>query len=191
MLLIRDDQPDYAGDLPVMHLSSAGCLQDSRASKAKPGANKKPAAAAKKKKKSVVLSSSGASEEEEEEEATSEDESERLEIERVLDGRPNAESKQEEFLVKFKGDMLGQTMLLPLSCTLDCTTMLLPLSCTLYCNQSILMSFALTAATSIRALAGPTAHSRISMQKAPLCTSMHIYLLLSPHPAGASHLHLM
>lgn len=48
----------------------------------------------------MVLSDSAGSEEEE---SSSEDETTRAEIERVLDGRPNADSKQEEFLVKFKG----------------------------------------------------------------------------------------
>ena len=82
-------------------------LQASKTSKAKPQAkasNKKHVAAVK--KKQTVLSSSAESEEEEEEEekSSSEDETERLQIERVLDGRPSADSKQEEFLVKFKGD---------------------------------------------------------------------------------------
>lgn len=48
----------------------------------------------------MVLSDSAGSEEEG---SSSEDETTRAEIERVLDGRPSADSKQEEFLVKFKG----------------------------------------------------------------------------------------
>ena len=79
-------------------------LQASRVNKVQAKVSKKPAAVSRK-KQPVVLSDSAGSEEEEEEEASSEeDESEHLEIERVLDGRPTADSKQEEFLVKFKGD---------------------------------------------------------------------------------------
>ncbi|KAL0045080.1 hypothetical protein WJX82_007731 [Trebouxia sp. C0006] len=63
--------------------------------------SKKAAAAPARKKKPVVLSS-GSEAEEEEEESSSEDEAEGLEIERVLHGRRNADTKQEEFLVKFK-----------------------------------------------------------------------------------------
>lgn len=65
--------------------------------------SKEAAAASARKKKPVVLSS-GSESEEEEEESSSEDEAEGLEIERVLHGRPNADTKQEEFLVKLKGD---------------------------------------------------------------------------------------
>lgn len=52
-------------------------------------------------------------EEEEEEESSSEDETEHLEIERVLDGRPDGDSKQEEFLVKFKGDAPSLFVVVP------------------------------------------------------------------------------
>ncbi|DBA97836.1 TPA: hypothetical protein ACH3X3_012700 [Trebouxia sp. C0006] len=69
--------------------------------------SKKAAAAPARKKKPVVLSS-GSEAEEEEEESSSEDEAEGLEIERVLHGRRNADTKQEEFLVKFKGDSVGK-----------------------------------------------------------------------------------
>ena len=62
------------------------------------------AAGQKKKQKQVVLSSSEAEEEEEEEEeSSSDDDCGGAEIERVLHGRPGADSKEEEFLVKFKG----------------------------------------------------------------------------------------
>jgi len=65
--------------------------------------SKKAAAAPSRKKKPFVLSS-GSESEEEEEVSSSEDEAEGLESERVLHGRPNTDTKQEEFLVKLKGD---------------------------------------------------------------------------------------
>lgn len=65
-------------------------------------------------KQPVALShSEGAEDEEEDGESSSEDETEHLEIERVLDGRTNADSKQEEFLVKFKGDVPSLHVFVP------------------------------------------------------------------------------
>lgn len=63
---------------------------------------KKTSAAPSRRKKAVVQSSS--EDEEQEEESSSGDDTEHFEIERVLHGRRDAVTKQEEFLVKFKGD---------------------------------------------------------------------------------------
>lgn len=61
-------------------------------------------AAAKKKSAAVVLSSQSESEESEEA-SDSEDETQGLQIEKVLDSRPNpADAKQQEFLVKCHGE---------------------------------------------------------------------------------------
>lgn len=87
-----------------MQQSLSLLLQASKTSKPQARAGEKKPAAVSRKRQPVVMSDSPGSEEEEEEESSSEDETERLEIERVLDGRPNANSKQEEFLVKFKGN---------------------------------------------------------------------------------------
>ena len=70
--------------------------------KGKAGQETKASAAPSKRKKAIVQSSSS-EDEEQEEESSSEDDAERFEIERVLHGRRDAETKQEEFLVKFKG----------------------------------------------------------------------------------------
>lgn len=87
----------------MMQQSLSLLLQASKTGKQQAEAGQKKLAAAQRKRQPVVLSDSAGSEEEEEEQPSSEDETERLEIERVLDGRPHANSKQEEFLVKFKG----------------------------------------------------------------------------------------
>ena len=86
-----------------MQQSLSLLLQACTISKQQAKASQKKPAAASRKQQPVVLSDSAGSEEEEEEKSSSEDETERLEIERVLDGRPTANGKQEEFLVKFKG----------------------------------------------------------------------------------------
>ena len=88
-------------------------LQASNTSKAQAKAGQKKPAAASRKRQPVVLSDSAGSEEEEQQDSSSEDETERLEIERVLDGRPDANSKQEEFLVKFKGNTPSLHAFLP------------------------------------------------------------------------------
>lgn len=73
--------------------------------KGKTGTQEKTTSAApSKRKKAVVQSSSSDEDEEQEEESSSGDDTEHFEIERVLHGRRDAETKQEEFLVKFKGD---------------------------------------------------------------------------------------
>ena len=87
-----------------MQQSLSLLLQASKTGKQQATVGQKKPAAASRKRQPVVLSDSAGSEEEEEEQSSSEDETERLEIERVLDGRPHASSKQEEFLVKFKGN---------------------------------------------------------------------------------------
>ncbi len=96
--------------LPQSYLELApmqGASIISKATQKGKGCSNKAAAALTGKKKPVVLSS-GSESEEEEEESRSEDEAEGLEIERVLHGRRNADIKQEDFLVKFKGDSVCQ-----------------------------------------------------------------------------------
>ena len=95
--------PAYAASNTIQQSLSL-LLQASKTSKPQAKAGQKKPAVVSRKKQPVVLSDSAGSEEEEEKELSSEDGTEHLEIERVLDGRPNASSKQEEFLVKFKGN---------------------------------------------------------------------------------------
>ena len=84
-----------------------GASMFSKATQKGKARSNKAAAALTGKKKPVVLSS-GSESEEEEEEPSSEDEAEGMEIERVLHGRRDADTKQEEFLVKLKGDSVYQ-----------------------------------------------------------------------------------
>ena len=88
-------------------------IQTSNTSKPQARAGQKKPAAASRKRQPVVLSDSAESEKEEKQDSSSEDETERLEIERVLDGRPDANSKQEEFLVKVKGNAPSLHAFLP------------------------------------------------------------------------------
>lgn len=100
----QQDLPFQYHQLTVLVLAPMqGASTTGKASQGGKTSNKKAAAAPARKKKPVVLSS-GSESEEEEEGPSSEDEAESLEIERVLHGRPNPDTKQEEFLVKLKGD---------------------------------------------------------------------------------------
>ncbi|KAL0028186.1 hypothetical protein WJX79_000439 [Trebouxia sp. C0005] len=91
----------FARQVPGKQKQAKGASTTGKASQGGKTSNKKAAAAPARKKKPVVLSS-GSESEEEEEGPSSEDEAEGLEIERVLHGRPNPDTKQEEFLVKLK-----------------------------------------------------------------------------------------
>ena len=68
--------------------------------------NTKAAAGAKNKRAAVVLSSASGSVSESEYEVDSEDDTQGLQIEKVLDSRRSAaDPKQQEFLVKFQGEV--------------------------------------------------------------------------------------
>ena len=100
----QQDPPFHFYQLTVLILAPMqGASTAGKATQRGKTSNKKAAVEPARKKKPVVLSS-GSESEEEEEESSSEDEAEGLEIERVLHGRPNPDTKQEEFLVKLKGD---------------------------------------------------------------------------------------
>jgi hypothetical protein len=104
----QQDPPFHLDQLTVLILAPMqGASTAGKATQRGETNSKKAAVAPARKKKPVVLSS-GSESEEEEEESSSEDEAEGLEIERVLHGRRNADTKQEEFLVKFKGDSVCQ-----------------------------------------------------------------------------------
>ena len=79
-------------------------FHSAQGTKAKPAAKAKSVSAAAKKRNAAVVLSSQSESEESDEASDSEDETQGLQIEKVLDSRPSpADAKQQEFLVKFHG----------------------------------------------------------------------------------------